>query len=475
MEVQAEEDRRNFAEVATQARRMKRRLGQLKAVVDRFCGVGQADPLGQFDELDLQAFDDMEGPGVPERQQARDALFHVHEGLNGLQTSCRKLMETGNAASTNDVNETGMYSLRQQLEKMMMENETLEHKMKRKQEELDSLEQTAQHVKSRNEQQRTELEQELDEARRQKNQATFDADTARSEANRLRDELEQSRLALERLAQQDEAAQRRATELDEDLRKLSQEMIGIRDYGLQLERQNSELEREAATLRDKASRAGDENSDLNKQLQSQVEQQRVQYQDLQDKHNAAQAEANTNRQQVAVLEERINNLLQQLAAMPAGQPATQPAGQPVGVTISVPAAAAPATTAPAAAPFTPAPTPSGTKMHWGNEPDDYGYASPLHAKITCPLCATEGFIPGAPCRNCGHSTGQFTRLVDGATPGAASTAPAPAAGSYPVYSAAAGSVPHTPAYPQPHGQSTHLQPPASGSMAPNRVSPVRWN
>eukprot|EP00665_Eupelagonemidae_sp_cell47_P015436 gene15436-biopygen11793 len=50
---------------------------------------------------------------------------------------------------------------------------------------------------------------------------------------------------------------------------------------------------------------------------------------------------------------------------------------------------------------------------WPADPDDYGHASPAHPKLSCPLCGSEGFVPGLPCRNCGFTTGQFTRLVAG--------------------------------------------------------------
>eukprot|EP00756_Hemistasia_phaeocysticola_P012474 Hpha_TRINITY_DN15202_c0_g4::TRINITY_DN15202_c0_g4_i1::g.66952::m.66952 len=59
------------------------------------------------------------------------------------------------------------------------------------------------------------------------------------------------------------------------------------------------------------------------------------------------------------------------------------------------------------------PSESGRRTLWGADPDDYGHASPAHQKLTCTLCAAEGFVPGLPCRNCGFSVGQFTRLRAG--------------------------------------------------------------
>ena len=400
---------------------MKRRLLQLKAILDRFCGEGNADTMGAFDDSEMVAFDDMDSPDVHERQTARDALFHLHEALNGLQASCRKMTQPLGDSSDYDPN--GIFTFRQQVESLNVENQNLNHKLKRKQDELASMEETLDHIKQRSDQARQEVEEELDECRRAKNQATFDADTNRNEANRLRDELEQNKISLQRIIDQEEGAQRRAQELEEDLRKLSQEMVGIRDYGLQLERQNADLERELENVRGK----GGDGDGLTGQLQRQIEEQRLQYQELQDKHAALQEEVQALRQANAVLEERARGLAAQPTPMLPMNTAP-PTSTPLGVT----------------------PNPTPMRMHWPTEPDDYGHASSAHVKLSCPLCATEGFIPGAPCRNCGHSVGQFTRLKPSSEPHHASA-------------------PHTPAnFPS---QPTHLQPPGGN---PNRVSPVRW-
>eukprot|EP01064_Diplonema_japonicum_P018726 TRINITY_DN27413_c0_g1_i1.p1 TRINITY_DN27413_c0_g1~~TRINITY_DN27413_c0_g1_i1.p1 ORF type:complete len:670 (+),score=163.03 TRINITY_DN27413_c0_g1_i1:59-2011(+) len=416
MEVAADEDKKNFMELATQARRMRRRLLQLRGIIDRFTGERVVDPLAGLDDIDMTG--DLDAPvTVADRQTARDAMFHLHEALNTLQSSCRALFQEGPGGSGGiEYNSLtpfggpgapphgqpqenpspplmgGLHSLRQQVEMLTADNETLQNQLKRKTAELEELEEERISTRRRQDQQRQELEDEVDNQRRLKNQMTMEGDAARNEANRLRDELEQNRFALSKLQEQAEASERRAADLEEDLRKLTQEMAQIRDYGLQLEQQNEDLQRQLTSHKE----SGDKANDLTNQLQRQIEEQKVQYQALQDQLEA------TKKQQAAQL--------QQQQQQPVAQVHHGPTVTVGGVASSTPQGGATGIVTPVVAGQPPAQLHTSA-MSWPVDPDDYGHASNYHVKLTCPLCSTSGFVPGVPCRNCGHSIGQFTRLV----------------------------------------------------------------
>eukprot|EP01063_Lacrimia_lanifica_P017842 TRINITY_DN24827_c0_g1_i1.p1 TRINITY_DN24827_c0_g1~~TRINITY_DN24827_c0_g1_i1.p1 ORF type:complete len:720 (+),score=279.68 TRINITY_DN24827_c0_g1_i1:70-2229(+) len=526
MEMNAEEDRRNFNEITTQSRRMKRRMQQLKAVIDRFCGERPNDPLA-LDDGEFAALDDMHEntPQVSERQNARDSLFHVHEALNNLQASCKKLLQYDTAHQHNyneDGNQApGMFAMKHYNESLQHEHEALAAKLKRKERELEEMEEMIQYQKQRSDQSRMELEAELDDTRKQKNTAILDCDQARNEVNRLRDELEQTRISMNRVVEQDEASQRRAADLEEDLRKLTQEMVRIRDYGLQSEQQQQALERQLQDQRDAAER--EEGQSLHRATQQaeqlrRMEEQMRQLQDqiaaLQDeildvkqskaaadgKNIGLESQVESLQKQIANTEQRLSQAEQQRdqlrheldrhrnasanttppyqAIVPLHSAANQT--QPPGQYFSKPAQTSPLIPAPSVAsinnaaitPQKSAPGYPGSIMPASADPEDFGHASSSHVKLSCPLCGTTGFVPGVPCRNCGHSVGQFTRLQPDSTyqppmPFQPPSHAAPPQGQMSVLQAAAAAPPQRP----PSRGGSAMGP---GPVSSN-ISPSRWH
>ena len=394
MEVGSDEDRRNFAEITIQSRRMRKRMGQLKQLLDRYAGDHPHDPLSVLDEVDsAEDLDLHSNTPAGERQTARDSLFHAHEALNNLQASCKRLLQEGVGMGSLEVSMIGDLSqglpAKQRAEQLAQELEIVQSKLRRKQEEMDEMEKEKELMREKNTEFRNELEEELSNCRRQKNQATMDFDNATNEANRLRGELEQTRIMLNRLSEQDEIARRRASDLEEDLRKLTQEMTQIRDYGVQLEQQNEDLKR-------KLNNTGTDSQEMIDKLQQQLaetQQELSQVKQLQQHQpQTLPSQATPTVQAVAPSVVFSTSGNQQQPQNPIPPPTSTPGvHQP------------------------PAPTPN-LRMMWPTEPEDYGHASPAHPKLSCPLCSTQGFVPGLPCRNCGHSVGQFTKLRDLGTP-----------------------------------------------------------
>eukprot|EP01062_Namystynia_karyoxenos_P069590 TRINITY_DN6504_c7_g1_i1.p1 TRINITY_DN6504_c7_g1~~TRINITY_DN6504_c7_g1_i1.p1 ORF type:complete len:807 (+),score=356.24 TRINITY_DN6504_c7_g1_i1:99-2423(+) len=531
-----DEDRRHLAEVTTQARRMRRRMATLKQVVDRYTAAEpqQADPLAVLDG-DADGVDDIEVPDATEADAARDAMLRLHETVNGVQLATKRLLgqilqgyrppppgptvaslaaaAPGNPPPHPD-HHYHPWQQPQQPQQQPQQPQPQQPqapaidpaKVAQMEEELEELRRKLVRKKVEVE----ELEDELDGLRRNRLSASEETEAAQKatraaqqEADRLREELDRLRLAKE----QDTAQSRHQMDLlAEDLRKLTDELEQIRDYGRQVEQDNDELRRalaahEAAArqhseeqeqafkqlealrehdaqehsrlLEDAAAKARWQEQQLQQELdqrQALFNQQQVQHQqeidqlklllqqqstlnqqaldqqrELMSQQSAAHQQAvdqqyQQHLQQTQQLQQQIQQLQAQLEARPlrpaAGPPAaTPPAGggevAPAPPFVSAPSASnlapqsqpsAPAVHVHAPQPAAPASAASdagGRRQQWGPaDPDDYGHASPAHAKLSCPLCGAEGFVPGLPCRNCGFSVGQFTRLVGhSGTPG----------------------------------------------------------
>eukprot|EP01065_Artemidia_motanka_P038423 TRINITY_DN47275_c0_g1_i1.p1 TRINITY_DN47275_c0_g1~~TRINITY_DN47275_c0_g1_i1.p1 ORF type:complete len:781 (+),score=293.11 TRINITY_DN47275_c0_g1_i1:45-2345(+) len=517
----------SLTEVSMQARRQRRRMANLKGIIDRYTQPETAavDPFSELD-ADADAEDEPIGVSGP-AESAHDSMLRLHETLNGVQLASKQLLQA--ALAPRPADHVGAHAAAAHVGSLPMDQMWTQTtpgldplvppgaevtpgedpRLRAAKEELEDM----RHKLVRKGAKLEELEDELDGLRRNRLSASEETEAAqraaraaREEADRLRDELDRLRLAKE----QDTATSKHQLDLlADELKKLTEELEQIREYGKSVEQENDSLRRTLSGQEAAAKQHSDEQEAAFRQLQAlhehegreharmmeeyaaklrwheqqsqqelegqqahanqqkmmhqqeieqlklilqqqatasqrAMDQQRELMQQQQAAHQASTEQQHQQHQQQVQQLQQQNHLLQQQLfqlqssrtqrpsnsvdpvrpsvsgheATVSGTPARTeeqpqhpaPSGQPAaGPAVVVVHAPQPAQLAPSE---------SARRQQWSVDPDDYGHASPAHMKLNCTLCGAEGFVPGIPCRNCGFSVGQYTRLVPGSAAGA---------------------------------------------------------